>query len=131
MPRSDQRQIAADARRVAAATGSQTRETTAKIRAIIGEQYRRGVEAGRAEVHAELEGVDARSSLLGAGIDFLQLLTARVSSIPNSHRTQAALREAEGILRDAQTAGEPTAQTEPEEKQPRTAKKGRSNGKKA
>jgi hypothetical protein len=113
MTPSNQRRLAADARRVA--NNGNERETVAQLRHLMKKNYDRGVEDGREQLRNELDAADPRALLLQAGAEQLDGMGARISSVPNSARAQSAFREAAAILRDAAREGEP-ADAEPEKK---------------
>jgi hypothetical protein len=98
----DQRRLAADARRMAPG-----REEAAAVRTLLKRNYDRGRVAGREEARAEVANHDSRTTLLACSADYLDAAEARASSIPNSDRTMTAFREASAILRDAARLGEP------------------------
>jgi hypothetical protein len=100
------RRVAADARRIARETGVEDREQTGLIRELIRRNYERGLEEGRAQERQENGDVMPRTVLLNAAADILDRMEARTTAIPNSDRAISAYREASAILRDASSLGE-------------------------
>lgn len=103
---SDERRLAADARRVVSRDGGE-REATKVIRQALRANYDRGKAAGREELSAELGNRDTRTAFLESDAETLDLHGARISNIPNSTRAATAYREAAAILRDAAKAPGP------------------------
>lgn len=100
------RRTAADARRMTD-RASQGKATTDEVRALLRRTHDRGVEEGREQMRNELDGLDVRRATLDLGAEIMDLFAARVSGIPNSHRTFQAFTEAGALLTDARREGEP------------------------
>lgn len=100
------RRVAADARRIAREMGVEDRDQTRLIRDLIRRNYERGLEEGRAQERRENGDVMPRTVLLNASADILDRMEARTNAIPNSDRAISAYREASAILRDAASIGE-------------------------
>lgn len=100
------RRVAADARRIAREMGLDDREQTKMIRDLIRRNYERGLEEGRAQEREENGDMMPRTVLLNTSADILDRMEARTEAIPNSDRAVSAYREASAILRDAATVGE-------------------------
>lgn len=100
------RRVAADARRIAKEVGIEDRETTKAIRELVRRNYERGLEEGRAQEREENGDAMPRTILLNLSADILDRIEARTSKIPNSDRACSAYREASAILRDAVVVGE-------------------------
>lgn len=100
------RRVAADARRIAREVGVSDREQTRVIRELIKRNYERGLEEGRAQEIRENGDTMPRTLLLNISADILDRMEARTSSIPNSDRAVSAYQEASAILRDAVTIKE-------------------------
>lgn len=119
---SDSRRIAADARRVASTQGDADRVAVKKVREALAENYERGRAKGREEVQEELGLSDPRALALDTAAEVLDGFLSRVSAIPNSDRTQAAFREAAGILRDVKGAEAPAPTSERQQVGPSASK---------
>lgn len=100
------RRVAADARRIAREMGVEDREQTRLIRELVRRNYERGLEEGRAQERAENADFQPRTVMLNTSADILERMEARTGKIPNSDRACAAYQEASAILRDAATLGE-------------------------
>ena len=100
------RRVAADARRIAREMGVKDREQTRLIRELVRRNYERGLEEGRAQERAENADFQPRTVMLNTSADILDRMEARTDKIPNSDRACSAYREASAILRDAATLGE-------------------------
>lgn len=100
------RRVAADARRIARETGVKDREQTRLIRDLVRRNYERGLEEGRAQEREENGDAMPRTILLNTSADILDRMEARTSKIANSERACSAYQEASAILRDAATVGE-------------------------
>ena len=108
MAQSDQRRLAADARRIAdRKTKGQSRQATEEIRESLRQNYQRGYDAGRVSMHSELALFDPRQALLGSASDFIKTVEGRIAAIPNSTAELRACREAAAILSDACSAVSP------------------------
>lgn len=100
------RRVAADARRIAREMGVEDRDQTRLIRELVRRNYERGLEEGRAQERAENADFQPRTVLLNTSADILERMESRTDKIPNSDRACAAYREASAILRDAASLGE-------------------------
>jgi hypothetical protein len=103
------RRVAADARRIARELGIEDRDLTRSIRDLVRRNYERGLEEGREQERTENGDLQPRTVLLNVGADILDRMEARTEKIPNSTRACSAYREASAILRDAATIGEDIA----------------------
>lgn len=103
---SNNRRVAADARRIARELGTEDRDQTRFIRDIVRRNYERGLEEGRAQERDENADEQPRTVLLNTSADILERMESRTGKIPNSNRAISAYREASAILRDAATIGE-------------------------
>jgi len=103
---SNNRRVAADARRIAKEVGITDREQTKVIRELVRRNYERGLEEGRAHEREENGDAMPRTLLLNISADILDRMEARTGKIPNSDRACSAYREASAILRDAAVVGE-------------------------
>ena len=100
------RRVAADARRIARESGITDREQTRLIRELVRRNYERGLEDGRTQEREENSDVQPRTILLNTSADILERMSVRTDKIPNSERACGAYREASAILRDAALMGE-------------------------
>jgi hypothetical protein len=100
------RRVAADARRIARETGITDKEQTRMVRELVRRNYERGLEEGRAQERQENADFQPRTMLLHTSADLLDRVCAKTEKIPNSERACGAYREASAILRDAAEVGE-------------------------
>lgn len=105
MAADNRRRSAADARRVTSKAGI-TGDDASEIKRIVGRAYDRGRADERSSIEGENNGTDVRRVVLLMQAESLEGAVAALSGVPNSGRSQLALREATGILRDAARAGE-------------------------
>ena len=100
------RKLAADARRIAREAGVESKEQTAQIRDLVRRNYERGLEDGRIAEREENGDMNPRMVLLHTSADILEEMMNRTEKIPNSQRALGAFNEASAILRDAADRGE-------------------------
>ena len=101
------RRVAADARRIARDSGLTHRDQIATFRELLRRNYERGLEDGRQQERSENDALQPRTILLNISADILERMSARTEKIPNSDHACIAFREASANRRDeAEVGGE-------------------------